>query len=120
MSNVRSRDANTPLIPSIAMFEWWQEQWVQNANPIARMQLAWLESLTQAMQFEAEFLAAMAENSLRLADCFQGEEAPTTPAEMHHCYQALVKHATDAHMKRMDKATTLSHDFRKRIWEEIC
>jgi hypothetical protein len=102
------------------MFEWWQEQWAQNANPIARMQLAWMESLTQAMQFEAEFLAAMAENSLKLANCFQGEDAPSTPAEMHRCYQALAKHATEAHMERMEKATTLSHDFRKLIWEEIC
>lgn len=105
--------------PATPMFEWWQEQWAQNTNPVAHLQLAWMESLVQVMQVEAEFLAAMAENSLKMANCFQGEEAPSTPAEMHRCYQKLVKHATDAHMERMEKATTLSHDFRKRIWEEI-
>ncbi|MBS9405578.1 hypothetical protein KG088_18440 [Halomonas sp. TRM85114] len=119
MSNARPSDAKYPPISPAQPFEWWQEQWAQNANPLARMQLAWMESLTQAMQFEAEFLAAMAENSLKLASCFQGEEAPNTPAEMHRCYQKLLKHASDAHMERMEKATTLSHDFRKRIWEEI-
>lgn len=119
MSNARFRDTHNPTIASNQMFEWWQEQWAQNANPIARMQLAWMESLTQTMQFEAEFLAAMAENGVKMANCFHGEEAPSNPAEMHRCYQKLVKHATDAHMERMEKATTLSHDFRKRIWEEL-
>ncbi len=119
MSKGQSRDADNPTIPSTQMFEWWQEQWTQNANPIARMQLAWLESLTQAMQFEAEFLAAMAENGVKMASCFQGEDAPSTPSEMHRCYQRLVQHATDAHMERMEKTAALSHDFRKRVWEEI-
>ncbi|SFU30017.1 hypothetical protein [Halomonas korlensis] len=119
MSKARSRDANTPAAPSTQMFEWWQEQWAQNANPIARMQLAWMESLTQAMQFEAEFLAAMAENGVKMANCFHGEEAPKTPGELHNCYQKLLKHATEAHMERMEKASSLTHDFRKRIWEEI-
>lgn len=120
MSKTQSEDANNFTIPSIPMFEWWQEQWAQNANPIARMQLAWMESLTQAMQLEAEFLAAMAENGVKMANCFYGEEAPSTPGDMHRHYQKLLKHATDAHMERMEKATTLSHDFRQRIWEEIC
>ncbi len=119
MSKARSKDANTSPVPSTQMFDWWQEQWAQNANPIARMQRAWMESLTQAMQFEAEFLAAMAENGVKMANCFQGEEAPSTPGELHHHYQKLVKQASDAHMDRMEKAAALSHDFRKRVWEEI-
>ncbi|HSP58356.1 MAG TPA: hypothetical protein VLO12_08655 [Halomonas sp.] len=119
MSNDRSENANTTSVPATQMFDWWQEQWAQNANPITRLQLAWMESLTQAMQLEAEFLTAMAETSVKMASCLHGEDAPTTPGEMHRYYQTLVKHASEAHMERMEKAAALSHDFRKRVWEEI-
>ncbi|MBB3330569.1 glucosamine 6-phosphate synthetase-like amidotransferase/phosphosugar isomerase protein [Halomonas campaniensis] len=100
------------------MLEWWQQQWMKGGNPMARMQLAWMESMAEAMQFEAQFLKAIAESGERLSKCFDGE-GPTSPEELQECYQKLVQEVSDAQMKRMEHATQLTHDFRKRIWEEI-
>lgn len=119
MSN-RKPNQSSPESPTVEpMLAWWQQQWLQSATPLARMQLAWMESLAEAMQFEAQYLQTMAESSQRIAECFSGKDAPSTPAEMHECYQKLVKDVTDAQMKRMEKATQLSHEFRARIWEEL-
>ena len=100
------------------MLEWWQQQWTKGANPMARTQLAWMEGLAEALQFEAEFLKAIAESGERIAECFDGPQ-PTTPEEVQACYEKLVKEVSNAQMKRLEHATKLSHDFRKRLWEEI-
>ncbi|GHE19651.1 hypothetical protein [Halomonas urumqiensis] len=100
------------------MFDWWQEQWLKGPNPVARMQLAWLESMADAMQFEAQFIKALAESSARMSECFEGD-APRTHAELQACYQSLVKDITDAHVKRVDFANQLTKEFRQRIWEEL-
>ncbi|MCH4565011.1 hypothetical protein MKP05_18085 [Halomonas sp. EGI 63088] len=119
MSN-RKPTSPSPAMPATEpMLAWWQQQWLQNASPLARMQLAWMESLAEAMQFEAQYFKAMAESGQRMAECVGGEDAPSTPAEVQECYQKLVKDVTDAQMKRMEKATQLSHEFRERIWEEL-
>ncbi len=100
------------------MLSWWQQQWMKGANPMAQMQAAWMESLADAMKFEAQFLKAIAESGQQMTACLNDEQ-PSTPEEMHACYQKLVKQMTDAHQERMEQATQLSHDFRKRLWEEI-
>ncbi len=100
------------------MLAWWQQQLAKGGNPMARMQLAWIESLADAMQFEAQFLKAIAESGEQIAKCFDGEQ-PRTPEEVQECYQKMVQQISDAQMKRVEHATQLTHDFRKRIWEEI-
>ncbi|MFY0990256.1 hypothetical protein [Halomonas sp. C05BenzN] len=119
MSNRKSTSAGPTGSTADPLLSWWQQQWLQGANPMARMQLAWMESLAEAMEFEAQYLQAMAESGQRLAECFQSDTPPSTPAEVQECYQKLVSDVTDAHMRRMEKATQLSHEFRKRVWEEI-
>ncbi|MEQ5802224.1 hypothetical protein [Halomonas sp. H10-9-1] len=100
------------------MLEWWQQQWTKGATPMARTQLAWMENLAEALQFEAQFLKAIAESGERMAQCLNGEQ-PTTPKEVQACYEQLVKEVGNAQMKRLEQASQLTHDFRKRLWEEI-
>nr|WP_298248616.1 hypothetical protein [uncultured Halomonas sp.] len=98
--------------------EWWQQQWPKGVNPMVRLQQAWMENLAEALQFEAEFLMAIAQSGERIARTFDGPQ-PTTPAEMQAYYEALVKEMSDAQMKSLEQASRLSHDFRKRLWEKI-
>ncbi|QTF91201.1 hypothetical protein [Halomonas sp. BM-2019] len=100
------------------MLAWWQQQWMQGTHPMARLQAAWMESLAQAMEFEAQYLKAIAESGEQLSQCFGGE-TPSTPEEVQACYQKLVEQVNGAHVKRMEQAAQLSHDFRQRLWEEI-
>ncbi len=100
------------------MLEWWQQQWLKGGNPMARMQVAWMESMAEAMKFEAEFLKAIAESGEQLAKCFD-EDGPSNQEELQECYQKLVTSVTDAQKKRMEQSAQLSHDFRAKIWEEI-
>lgn len=118
MTKPKDTTANPALAAAQPMMEWWQKQFSQGATPMARMQLAWMQSMADAMQFEAEFLKALAESGQKISQSFEGEP-PQTPAEMQERYQQLIKEVTDAQMERMQKAAELSHDFRKRLWEEI-
>lgn len=101
-----------------AMLQWWNQQWLEGATPLARMQLAWMESLVEAMRFEAQCLHALAESGERLAGCHTGN-AVKHPLELHQCYQRLVEDVTQTHLQRLGKVAELSEDFRKRIWEEL-
>ncbi|MBB3191855.1 hypothetical protein [Halomonas cerina] len=117
-----SERKDNPLQPGMAatgpLFEWWTAQWLQGSNPVARMQLAWMESLADAMQFEAQFLQAMAKSGQRMANSFD-KDNPEAAADMQARYQEMMEEITDAHMKRLQKAADLSHEFRRRVWEEI-
>jgi hypothetical protein len=119
MTASKKSTANPAVAATKPMMEWWQAQWQQNAAPMARMQLAWMESIADAMKFEAQFLQAIADSNQRMANCFQGEDAPCTPEEFRASYQQLIQDVTDAQMERLQKATDLSMEFRKQIWEEI-
>lgn len=115
------QDETTPRPPLAAtepLMAWWQQQWQQGMTPMTRMQLAWLQGMAEAMQFEAEFLRTLAESGQRIARSFEGEP-PQSPAEMQERYQALIAELTDAQMERMKKVAELSHDFRRRVWEEL-
>lgn len=118
MTKKKDIKANPALAATEPMMEWWQKQFTQGATPMARMQLAWMQSLADAMQFEAQFLQALAESGQKIAQSFEGEP-PQTPAEMQERYQQLISEVTDAQMDRMKKAAELSHEFRQRLWEEI-
>lgn len=100
------------------MLDWWQQQWMKGTQPMARMQLAWMESLAEAMQFEAQFIRSIAESGERMTQCFEGD-TPTTPEEVQACYEKLVKEVSDAQVKRLEQASQLTEDFRQRLWEEI-
>ncbi|WP_372610036.1 hypothetical protein [Halomonas sp.] len=119
MATHKSSTANPAPAATQPMMEWWQTQWRRNAVPMARVQLAWMESIAEAMYFEAQVLKAIAESNQRLAGCFQGEDAPCTPQEFQASYQQLIQDVTDAQMERLQKATELSMDFRRQVWEEI-
>lgn len=109
---------NPALAAAEPMMEWWQKQWSQGVTPMARMQLAWMESMAEAMEFEAQFLKTLADSGQKIAQSFDGD-TPQTQAEMQQRYQALISELTDAQMDRMKKAAELSHEFRRRVWEEI-
>ncbi|MFG6136948.1 MULTISPECIES: hypothetical protein [Halomonas] len=114
----QSTGETTSALPpaSDAMLQWWTQQLTQGTTPLARMQFAWLESLAEAMQFEAECLRALAESGERMAGCYSGE---AHPHELHECYQRLMQDVAQVHWQRLEKVAELSEDFRQRIWEEI-
>ncbi|MGM0537368.1 MAG: hypothetical protein ACQEUN_02115 [Pseudomonadota bacterium] len=118
MTKQKDTTANPALAATAPVMEWWQKQLAQGATPMTRMQLAWMQSMAEAMEHEAQFLQALAESGQKIAKCFEGE-APQTPAEMQACYQKLVTEVTEAQMERMKQAADISHEFRRRVWEEI-
>ncbi|SEK29066.1 hypothetical protein [Halomonas daqiaonensis] len=118
MSNQKDSKTNPAMSATEPMMEWWQKQFTQGATPMTRMQLAWMQSIADTMQFEAQFLRTLAESGQRIAQTLGGD-TPQTPAEMQERYQKLISEVTEAQMERMKKATELSNDFRRRVWEEV-
>lgn len=108
----------TPIpapMPGAPLVAWWAQQcW-----PLTRVQLAWMESIANAMEVEAHYLKALAESGEHLGRSMTGEEAPTTPADVQAHYQKLVERVTHAHIHRLGRVAELSEEFRNRIWEEI-
>ncbi|PMR72766.1 hypothetical protein [Billgrantia endophytica] len=117
MTKRQSDPPITPLEASRPMVEWWTQQLTQGITPMARMQLAWMESLSEIMQQEARFFTALAESSQRLAKCY--EHSKGDPMKMNECYREIAQEIAEQHMQRMEHVTTLSHDFRQQLWEEI-
>ncbi|MFG6178828.1 hypothetical protein ACGTN6_16450 [Halomonas sp. THAF12] len=108
-----------PLTPANdAMLKWWNQQWLQGSLPMARIQLAWMESLADAMQFEAQCLHALAESGERITSGY-GTDPTKHPHELHERYHQLIRDVTHTHLQRLGKVAELSEDFRKRIWEEL-
>lgn len=118
MTKQKDTSANPALSAAEPMMEWWQKQFSHGTPPMARMQLAWMYSMAEAMEFEAQFLQALAESGQKISQSFSGD-TPLTPAEMQERYQQLITEVTEAQMERMEKAAELSHEFRRRVWEEI-
>ncbi|MDR9439227.1 MAG: hypothetical protein RI841_06995 [Halomonas sp.] len=118
MTKQKDTTANPAMAATEPMMEWWQKQLTQGIRPMTRMQLAWMHSMAETMQFEAQFLQAIAESGQKIAQSFEGD-TPQTPAEMQERYQQLISDITEAQMERMKRATEISHDFRRCVWEEI-
>ncbi|WP_148254087.1 hypothetical protein [Aidingimonas lacisalsi] len=97
----------------------WFKHCLDPAAPMLRMQLAWLESVNDAIQFEAEFLTACADTSGKLANCLTNPATLQNPTQLSECYQQAVDQVTNAHMTRLTRATEFSREFRERLWEEI-
>ncbi|EWG98864.1 hypothetical protein [Halomonas sp. BC04] len=75
MTTKKTAPSPTPLEATQPIMEWWAEQWMQGAKPMTRMQLAWMENLSEIMQQEARFLSALAESSQRIAKCYDTHQA---------------------------------------------
>ncbi|EPC04310.1 hypothetical protein L861_03040 [Litchfieldella anticariensis FP35 = DSM 16096] len=112
--------ASEPVLEaSQPVIEWWMQHWMDAATPMARMQLAWMETVSDAMHHEAEFLMACASSSERMAKCFMEQESLKNPAMLGECYNDMVKEVANAHLSRMGKVAELSSEFRQKLWEEI-
>ncbi|MYL24153.1 hypothetical protein [Vreelandella massiliensis] len=102
------------------ILQWWMEQSWQSGQPLLNVQLAWLESVSTAMQMEMQFCQAIAESNEKITSCFLTHpHSPKSTEEITNCYQEAMQGLTDAHLERLKKVTELSLDFRKALWEEI-
>lgn len=107
-------------IASQPMFDWWTHHWMDASHPLVRMQQAWMESVLETFQVEAEFLAACAVSGEKMSKCFSDPDTLRDPTLLSSCYHEVAKDMTDAHISRLGKVADLPKDFRQRLWEEIC
>ncbi len=98
---------------------WWMHQWLANTAPLIKFQVAYLETLSDAMQHEAEFIKVLAESGDKLARCAQQPDVHQGPSGLAACYQDVAGSMADATLRRFTKVSELSHDFRERIWDEL-
>ncbi|MGS2743938.1 hypothetical protein ACU6TU_10125 [Halomonas sp. LS-001] len=111
---------NPWLDASQPMLLWWTEQSAQGIAPMAKIQMAWLEGVSQAMQAELDFFQAISKSHEKIAHCFINASAtPDSNLNMANCYQEVIKTLTDAHMDRLQKTSELNLEFRKSLWEEL-
>lgn len=116
-----SSDSLTPWLSiSQPVLQWWMEQSVKGVQPLMNVQLAWLESVSSAMQMEMEFCQAIAESHEKITHCLlMHQSSPKSAEEFTDCYQQAMQGLSNAHLDRLKKVTELSHDFRSALWEEI-
>ncbi|WP_192034366.1 hypothetical protein [Halomonas sp. YLGW01] len=108
-----AREVSDPVI------NWWLNHWMGPASPFARMQVAWMETLYEAMQMEAELLVACATSQQQVIQCMSDQQSLKDPETMSSCYQDVMQDFINAHLHRIDKVNELAEDFRQRVWEEI-
>lgn len=102
------------------IFAWWMHHWMDASHPMARLQCAWMESILEAMQAEAEFLNACAISNAKVWSCLAEANYLPGAAALHNCYHEAAADIVDAHLTRLGRVTELPEDFRQRLWEEIC
>ena len=102
---------------SAPMMEWWSQQWFQGVTPVTRLQLAWMESMADVMQQEARFFSALSEAGRQLSQCYDNDR--DNPQKIKACYEELAREVADQHMQRIKTMTTLPHEFKRRVWEEL-
>lgn len=83
------------------------------------MHLAWLESVSQTMQMEAQFFQAMVENGEKLNQCFSKNAVLPSGTDINQCYREMLQALADAHHQRLENVAQLSHAFRRCLWVEI-
>lgn len=105
---------------SLPVCDWWRHHWMDATHPMIRLQQAWMASLVEAAQLEAEFLSVCAMANSRVASCFADPQALRNPAVLSRCYQDAAREVVDAQSARLDRVTRLPKEFRQRLWEEIC
>ncbi|UXZ55733.1 hypothetical protein LOS15_06815 [Halomonas sp. 7T] len=113
----------TPSMPWMdsaqPMQAWWHQYCLLSTMPMVRLQIAWLENVTQTMQMEAQLFQALAKNSEKLTLCLTDNPNYCNAAELTEHYHEMVKTLTDANMERLTNVSQLSHEFRRCLWEEI-
>ncbi|KUJ86609.1 MAG: hypothetical protein XD36_2951 [Halomonas sp. 54_146] len=110
---------NPVINSSQPIIAWWNEYLLKSSLPMAKIHLAWLESVSQSIQMEAKLLQAIAESSEKFTQCFIESGTNPSSADIHECYQDMVQTLTDSHFNRLEKVAQLSHEFRRCLWEEI-
>lgn len=117
--------AVTALPASVAqasqpVFDWWMHHWMDASHPLARLQSAWMESVIETIEVEAEFLNACMLSNAKVWSCLADTRSLADSASLHSVYHEVAKDITDAHMARLGKVAELPKDFKQRLWEEIC
>ncbi len=105
--------------PGQLMQTWWHHYCLLSTVPMVRLQVAWLENVTQAMQMEADLFRAVVKSSEKMTQCFTDNNQNCGAAELTEHYQEMVKTLTEANMERFERVSQLSHEFRRSLWEEI-
>lgn len=101
------------------MQAWWQQYCLVSMMPLVRLQVTWLENITQAIQMETQLFQAIAKSSEKLTLCLTDNDYSCDAAKLTEHYQEMVKTLTDANIERLAKVSQLSHEFRRCLWEEI-
>lgn len=125
LTHVASHPAVTALPASVAqasqpVFDWWMHHWMDASHPLARLQRAWMESVLEAIEVEAEFLNVCALSNTKVLNCLVDARTPAGSASLPGCYHEAAQDIADAHMTRLGKVAELPKDFKQRLWEEIC
>ncbi|MGQ4879948.1 hypothetical protein ACOJCM_15385 [Billgrantia sp. LNSP4103-1] len=102
---------------SLPLVQWWSQQCLQGLTPMTRLQLAWMESMTEMLQQEARFLAALAEAGQQFGHCYDKHGAD--PARMRECYQEIAQEVADQHLQRLKQVANLPLELKRRLWEEL-
>lgn len=102
------------------VFSWWMHHWMDASHPLIRLQSAWVESVVEGIQVEAEFLGACTLSSAKVWRCLADARSLADAASLHSCYHEVTRDMADAHMVRLGKAAELPEDFKQRLWEEMC
>ncbi len=112
--------AESVVTASQPVCNWWLHHWMDASHPLARLQRAWMESVLEAIEVEAEFLKAWTLSNAKVLNCLADSRSLTDSASLHSCYHEAARDMTDAHMARFGKVAELPEDFKQRLWEEIC
>ncbi|WP_280550473.1 MULTISPECIES: hypothetical protein [unclassified Halomonas] len=102
------------------VFDWWMHHWMDASHPLARLQRAWMESVLEAVEVEAEFLNAYAISNAKVWSCLADAKSLSDSASLHSCYHEVAKDMANAHLSRLGRVAELPEDFQQRLWEEIC
>ncbi|MCE8031603.1 MAG: hypothetical protein LPK20_17070 [Halomonas sp.] len=116
-TNTTSPPTNPALFASQPLVEWWAQQWIQGITPMTRLQLAWMESMSDMMQQEARFIAALSAAGQQLGQCY--ETHGHDPEKIQECYEEIAREVAEHHMQRIKQVASLPQEFRRRIWEEL-
>ncbi|TDR50286.1 hypothetical protein DFP85_12747 [Halomonas ventosae] len=105
---------------SLPVCDWWLHHWMDATHPMIRLQQAWMASLVEAFQLEAEFLSVCTMAGSRVVSCLADQRALQNPPVLGSCCQDAAKEVADAHAARVGRVARLPKEFRQRLWEEIC
>ncbi|WP_434985553.1 hypothetical protein [Vreelandella zhaodongensis] len=114
------KTTSAPLEEPVQIMQtWWQHYCLLSTVPMVRLQVAWLENVTQAMQMEADLFRAIVKSSEKMTQCLTDNNESCGATELTEHYQEMMQTLTEANMERFERVSQLSHEFRRSLWEEI-